>query len=184
MEQHTPTPAKNSAPPTKAVSTWIVVWITAGLSLVALTIGIIALVSPGRPGKDGNAGQDGKDGKDGEPGRNGTEVDLGETGTEVVIDGRIVWGKSGYLARVEWSNVFFSSNACIREYNIPEGFEPTRSEEVTRYDTMLLNGETPIRLEIKVIPRTPGNPGVLRFTTSVDMGTATANSTGSLSYIR
>jgi len=49
---------------------------------------------------------------------------------------------------------------------------------------MLLNGETPIRLEIKVIPRTPGNPGVLRFTTSVDMGIATANSTGGLSYIR
>ena len=183
MEQHTPTPAKNSAPPTKAVSTWIVVWITAGLSLVALTIGIIALVSPGRPGKDGNAGQDGKDGKDGEPGRNGTEVDLGETGTEVVIDDRIVWGKSGYLARVEWSNVFFHSKASIQEYNIPKGFEPTRMS-VTRSDTMLLNRETPIPLDIEVIPRTPGNPGVLRFTTSVDMGTATANSTGGLSYIR
>jgi hypothetical protein len=183
MEQHTPTPAKNSAPPTKAVSTWIVVWITAGLSLVALTIGIIALVSPGRPGKDGNAGQDGKDGKDGEPGRNGTEVDLGETGTEVVIDDKIVWGKSGYLARVEWSKVFFHNNARKREYNIPEGFEPTRNL-VTRSDTMMLNGETPIRLEIEVIPRTPGNPGVLRFKTSVNMGTATANSTGGLSYIR
>lgn len=183
MEQHTPTPAKNSAPPTKAVSTWIVVWITAGLSLVALTIGIIALVSPGRPGKDGNAGQDGKDGKDGEPGRNGTEVDLGETGTEVVIDDRIVWGKSGYLARVEWSEVFFHPKARIQEYNIPKGFEPTRTS-VTRSDTMLLNGETPITLDIEVIPRTRGNPGVLRFRTNADMGTATANSTGGLSYIR
>jgi hypothetical protein len=178
MEQHT------AAPATKAASIWIVVWITMGLSLVALTIGIIALVtrtdSPGRPGKDGNPGQDGKDGN---PGQDSKDGETGILLTQVRGNGGfgdVAWTKTGYVVTVTWHNLFF--NGTPHEYNIPAEFQPT--ESMIRHDTCMIGSRppAPTPLTIELTDRTDKKAGVLRFTTNFTQ-LALAPTSGFWSYI-